>query len=367
MRVIIIGGLGNFGARICRRLALEPGLELIATGRKPISGSECFGPASQITTAALDIDSPDLQARLAQLRPHLVIHCAGPYQGQDYRVALAACAVHAHYLDLSDGRDFVADFSQQVDAAARAAGVLAVTGASTLPGLSSAVVDQMTTGWTRLDTVEVAIAPGQQAPRGEATIKAVFGYAGQGFKRWQAGRWATVHGWQDLRRFSFAELGSRWGAACDVPDLALFPERYPGVQRVSFHAALELRIQHLGLWLVAALRRVGLPLPVARHAGRLNRLANVLLDRFGSDLGGMRVRVKGQQADGRPADRTWHLTAPDGNGPEIPCMATVLLACKLARGQVQQTGAVPCMGLLTLSEFAPEFARWGFVERVSDG
>lgn len=365
MRVIVIGGLGNFGARICRRLALEPGLELVATGRKPVSGAAFFGATSAITTAALDIDSADLQTRLAQLQPGLVIHCAGPYQGQDYRVALAACAVGAHYLDLSDGRDFVADFSAAVDSAAQAAGVLAVTGASSLPGLSSAVVDHLSAGWARLDSVQTAIAPGQQAPRGEATIKAVFGYAGQGFARWQAGRWATVYGWQDLRRFTFAELGQRWGAACDVPDLALFPARYPGVQDVSFHAALELRIQHLGLWLVAALRRLGLALPVARHAARLNRLANVMLDRFGSDLGGMRVRLTGQHANGQPTDHTWHLTAPDGNGPEIPCMATVLLACKLARGQLKQTGALPCMGLLTLAEFEPEFERWGFVQRVS--
>lgn len=364
MRVIVIGGLGNFGARICRRLAMEPGLELVATGRKPVSGSVFFGPLSTITTAPLDIDSPRLQSQLADLRPQLVIHCAGPYQGQDYRVALAACAVGAHYLDLSDGRDFVADFRANVHTAASAAGVLAVSGASTLPGLSTAVVDQLSAGWTRLDSVQVAIAPGQQAPRGEATIKAVFGYAGQGFKRWHNGRWATVHGWQNLRRFSFEGIGQRWGAACDVPDLELFPARYPGVREVSFHAALELRIQHLGLWLVAALRRVGLPLPIAQHAARLNRWANVLLDRFGSDLGGMRVRLKGVGADGRGVECTWQLTAPGGNGPEIPCMATVLLACKLARGQLHQTGAMACMGLLTLDEFAPEFARWGFAQRV---
>ncbi|MGY4494059.1 saccharopine dehydrogenase family protein [Pseudomonas sp. TE3610] len=364
MRIIVIGGLGNFGARICRRLAMEPGLELVATGRRPVSGTAFFGPKSLISTAGLDIDSPELQARLAQLKPDLVIHCAGPYQGQDYRVALAACAVGAHYLDLSDGRDFVTDFRANVQTDALAAGVLAVSGASTLPGLSTAVVDQLTADWASLDSVQIAIAPGQQAPRGEATIKAVFGYAGQGFKRWQAGRWATVYGWQDLRRFTFAELGQRWGAACDVPDLALFPARYPGVREVSFHAALELRIQHLGLWLVAGLRRLGLPLPIARNAGRLNRLANVLLDRFGSDLGGMRVRLKGRHSDGHPVECTWHLTAPDGNGPEIPCMATVLLACKLARGELTQTGAMPCMGLLTLDEFTPEFERWGFVQRV---
>jgi len=43
-----------------------------------------------------------------------VIHCAGPFQSQDYRVALAAMAAGAHYLDLADGRQFVARFSHHV-------------------------------------------------------------------------------------------------------------------------------------------------------------------------------------------------------------------------------------------------------------
>jgi NAD(P)-dependent dehydrogenase (short-subunit alcohol dehydrogenase family) len=34
MRVVVIGGMGNFGARICKRLSLEDGFTIIATGRR---------------------------------------------------------------------------------------------------------------------------------------------------------------------------------------------------------------------------------------------------------------------------------------------------------------------------------------------
>jgi hypothetical protein len=44
--------------------------------------------------------------------------------------------------------------------------------------------------------------------------------------------------------FSF---GRRLTAVCDVPDLALFPKRYPGVQSVTFRAALEVSCEHLAL------------------------------------------------------------------------------------------------------------------------
>jgi hypothetical protein len=37
---------------------------------------------------------------------------------------------------------------------------------------------------------------------------------------------------------------------------------------------------------------------------------------------------------------------------------------RLARGEVFQSGAHPCMGFLTLSEFASEFARWKITMRT---
>ena len=64
MRVVVIGGLGNFGARICRRLALESGLEIIATSRRPSS------PLGFAKAAALDTDSPTFAVDLEALGPN---------------------------------------------------------------------------------------------------------------------------------------------------------------------------------------------------------------------------------------------------------------------------------------------------------
>ncbi|NWD77469.1 saccharopine dehydrogenase NADP-binding domain-containing protein [Pseudomonas gingeri] len=364
MRVIVIGGLGNFGARICQRLAQEPGLTVIAASRSTGGGFHTFGNGQTVATLSLDITAADFEARLAEASPGLLIHCAGPFQGQDYAVAKAACAVGAHYLDLADGRDFVENFAANLDAQAKAAGVLAISGASSVPGLSSAVVDHLVRSFTRVDSISTVIAPGQQAPRGIATIKAVFGYAGLAFARWNGGAWRKQYGWQDIRNFRFTGLGPRWGAACDVPDLALFPARYPGVRDVEFHAALELRIEHIGLWLAAALRRLGLPLPIERWAAQLEAVSTAVLDRFGSDRGAMMVQVRGLLEGDKPGCLSWQLTAPGGHGPEIPCMATVLLACKLAKHELHLTGAFPCMGLLQLEEFEVEFQRWQFTSAI---
>jgi len=86
MRVAVIGGSGNFGTRICKALAEDRAFEVLACGRS--AGTR------------LDIASPRFPEALRGLSPDLVVHCAGPFQGQDYRVALAALVLAAGLLFL---------------------------------------------------------------------------------------------------------------------------------------------------------------------------------------------------------------------------------------------------------------------------
>jgi NAD(P)-dependent dehydrogenase (short-subunit alcohol dehydrogenase family) len=358
MRVVVIGGLGNFGARICTRLAQEPGIEVIATSRRPTS------QAGFADTAALDTGGPSFAKDLKALGPDLVIHFAGPFQGQDYRVALASMGCHAHYIDIADGRDFVTGFVGAVGSTAEAVGRFAITGASTLPALSSAVVDDLKQSLAQLSAIDIVIAPAQHAPRGAATVAGVLGYAGQPFSWWREGKWRSVYGWQELQRAQLS-FGSRWAAACDVPDLALLPARYPGVQTVSFRAALEVSLQHYALWLLAQCRRMGLGLPMARWGAHFDRVGT-WLNWLGSDTGGMRVRLRGFDNAGQEKCLTWELLAEDNHGPEIPCMAAVILANRHHRGDAFPSGAQVCMGILKLSDFEPEFARWGIKTQISE-
>jgi saccharopine dehydrogenase-like NADP-dependent oxidoreductase len=361
MRIVVVGGAGNFGARIVRALRADPSIELLVAGRRIVA----VPAAEDVPGVLIDIDEAGFAQGLKALSPGLVIHCVGPFQGQDYRVANATLAAGAHYLDLADGRQFIAGFATGVNAEAVRVGRVAISGASTLPALSSAVIEELRVGMSSLESIEVTIAPGQRAPRGKATLEAVFSYLGRPFLVWRKGQWRRAWGWMELRETRL-DIGGRLAAACDVPDLELFPARYAGVQTVRFSAALEFGVQHLALWCLAALRRIGLPFPVVHWAVSLNQFAG-MFDAGAGEKGGMRVSVVGNRSDGGGRTRrTWQLTAPAMDGPEIPCMAAILLARRLARGQVFQSGAYPCMGFLTLSEFAPEFARWKITTRIEE-
>jgi hypothetical protein len=286
---------------------------------------------------------------LHQLQPRLVVHTSGPFQEQPYHVARAAIAVGAHYLDLADARAFVAGITC-LDAAARERGVVVAAGASTLPAVSSAVLAYLQPDFARLDSVAISIAPGQRTPRGVATMESILSYCGRAFQEWRGGGWHRVHGWQGLRRLRRPDLGARWAARCDVPDLELLPAWYPTLAAVRFEAALELSAAQFGLWTLAWLVRARLlrrPEACAATALRLARL----LDRFGSDVGGMHVGVTGRGHDGEPLRRDWDLRAGSGHGPEIPCIPAIVIARKLARGEPLAPGARPCRGLMTLAEF----------------
>lgn len=359
-RVVVIGGAGNFGARIVRDLCLDEDAQVLVASRRTATP----GSSHPARPVVLDIGAADFAPSLARLSPDLVIHCAGPFQSQDYRVARASLTAGAHYLDLADGRNFVTGFAGANDALARQCGRAAICGASTLPALSSAVVDDLSVSLQQLDSLHVAIAPGQSAPRGVATLQAVFSYLGRPVQVWENGRWRERAGWMNLRPVQLA-FGDRIGALCDVPDLQLLPQRHPDLRTVGFHAALEFTLQHYALWFLAALRRCGVPLPIDQCAAMLHRAAG-WFDSAAGPWGGMQVELSGRRVDGQSVIRTWQLTAPAINGPEIPCMAAILLARRILRGNAPAPGAMPCMGLLTLAEFAPEFARWDIHTRIVD-
>lgn len=310
----------------------------------------------------IDVNAADFSPSLNALNVDLVIHTSGPFQGQSHAVPLACIEAGCHYIDLADDRAFVCGIDA-LNSAAKSAGVILVSGASSVPGLSSTVVDRYLTEFTRLDTIDVAIAPGNKAERGEATVRGILTYTGHAFKRWQDGRWVDVYGWMSTRVLDFGKrIGKRRLANVDVPDLALFPERYTDVKSVRFQAGLELPMLHVMMVMMAVLRRIRL-VPNWALWTTLTMKISRLFDRFGSDDGAMRVSLSGLGSNGKPKTLHWTLYAYDGIGPYIPTLSTIILANKLIEASrpsltigdespsVLEAGAQACLGLYTLEAF----------------
>lgn len=372
-RIVVLGGYGHFGGRICRGLARNCSAELVVAGRSSARGSSLvhalqeINPNGTFQSAVLDHSAPEFERDLGALEPSIVVHAAGPFQGQDYRVAEACLRLGSHYVDLADGRRFVTDFTR-LDTAARRGGVLLVAGASTLPAVSSAVVDHLGSDMAVIDRIETAILPANRTERGRSTIAAVFSYVGKPIRVFRNGEWTRKYGWIDLRKVDHPTCARRAGT-CDVPDLQLFPDHYQSVKTVTFHAGLELGWQQWGMWFMGWLARLGIVSDWSHHAGVFDRVSARLVS-LGSDVGGMQVRVLGRDGAGSRIRRTWNLTAGSNHGPEIPCIPARVVATKLVGNELTKRGAVPCMGLMSLEDFASVAAefdmQWNIDEQRDD-
>ena len=361
-RIVIVGGYGAFGARAAERLArvdeTAPGLALVIAGRNA-DAAQAFATklaaAHGCTATAATLDATTATpAALRVLDADVVINASGPFQAQDTTLARAAISAGMHYLDLADARAFVGGIGC-LDQAAKAAGVLVLSGASTVPAVATAVVDDLSRQFTRLDRLRYGLSPGNAYDPGPATVASILGGLGQPFTSLADGAMTPVFGWSDCHRHAFPVLGRRWMARCDVPDLDIMPARFPTLREVKFYAGVEIGLFHLSLAALAQGRRWRL-LPDLTPLTEPLLWAKRQLGFLGTDDGGMFVSLDGIGHDGRPTRIDWHLIARQNHGPYIPTLAAVVLARKLARGELAATGAGPCVGHVTLDELLAEVA-----------
>ncbi len=353
---MVLGAYGFFGSRIATALARNPRVQLVLVGRdlhKATALAYQLGLTSSHARRA-DAADPRLGSWLRKLGIDVLIHTAGPFQEQDYSVARAAIEAGCHYLDLADGRSFVTGITR-LDAQARAANIAVLSGVSSLPALSSAVVDRYLSQFSRLDAIRMGITSGALVP-GIATVRAVLGYCGKPIRVWEGGAWKVVHGWLDSQVHEFPKsVGARRLGRCDVPDLDLLPPRYPGVKTVSFHAGFASHSAHKVVELLARWvrdKRISSAVPFARP---LTTLGHWLKPLF-SDRGAMFITLDGLDTDGDPLSLTWNLVARDNDGPHIPCAAAIALTNKIAAGTELTPGAGPCMGLLSVEDLLEPLA-----------
>ncbi len=354
--IMIVGASGVFGSRLVTQLAIKGHRNFILAGRDEAKASDILrelrGLNCEASFCIFDRSQPDV-ALLKRLAPYIIVDAAGPFQGSSLALPKAAIAAGVHYLDLADARDFVARIST-LDQAAKAAGVAVISGASSTPALSHAVLDRVIKGWKRIDEILVAIAPGNRAPRGLSVMKAILAGVGEPIRLLQNGKGGQSFGWAEDEQIEIAGVGRRHIALCETPDLDLLVERYHPRVSAEFKAGLELGIMHNSLRVLAALRAKKLIPNLAPLAGIFQFLARPLYP-FGSDAGGMFIRVTGLNERGAATRLCWSLAAKGGVGPNIPCLPALALCLR----DELDAGAYSAAGVVSYDEMDTEFRRLG--------
>ncbi|MEJ5978959.1 DUF4166 domain-containing protein [Novosphingobium sp. PS1R-30] len=363
-RVLVLGGYGGFGGRICRRLAAQ-GHDVLVAGRSFAKAAAFCRDDPRLIPVGLE--RSDIVAELSQHAPDLLVDASGPFQAMDLAIPRACIAKGVHYCDIADSRRFVAAVPE-LDTAARQGGVVVISGASSVPALSGAVVRELSAGLDRVTAVEIAISASNRAAAGPAVAAAILSQVGKPFRLRRGRRTEITNGWQEPIRIDFEVAGlrplrRRRVALVDVPDVALMPDRLPGTPSVIFRAGTELDFQNIALGLLSWPVRWGWLKSLAGLTPWLAPLQR-LTARLGSDRSAMSLRLFGVVGDRRVA-RRWTLIAEQGDGPEIPALAVPALVARILAGE-EQPGARDAGEALALADFQNAFAGLAIAHESSE-
>jgi len=360
MRILILGGYGVFGGRLAELLSDLANVELLIAGRDLCRAEAfCAKYVGQARVIPVRLDRRDIAKGLVSERPNLVVDASGPFQDYGdhrYSVIEACIASGVDYVDFADAADFVFGVAA-LDERAKATGVFVLSGVSSFPVLTAAVLREMARTM-EIVAVEGGIAPSPYAGIGLNVMRAVVGYAGAPVKLWRDGRPGQGVGLAESLRFTVAVPGrlplrSIHFSLVDVPDLQVIPPEHRTMTDIWMGAGPVPELLHRILNLLAKARhRWRLPSLV-----RLSRLFYAVLNRmrFGEHRGGMFVRARGV-ADGKAVVRSWHLLAEGDDGPYIPSMAIEAIVRKLLAGERPAAGARPATRALELADYETLFA-----------
>lgn len=361
--VFILGATGLFGGLLAQRLIDEGRFEVVCSGRNQ-GTLDAFCEAHGGKPYVLERqDEAAVAKALETLKPFAVVDCAGPYQAygrEPYQFAKAVISAGCHYLDIADASDFVKGFSE-LDALAKTHGVVALSGSSSTPAISSSVADRLTEDFSRVISITTVIIPGNRAKRTLSVMRSILSQIGQPIMLKRHGKEERVLGWGETESFDLnvdgkKKITGRLASFVDTPDIAFFSDRYQA-ETVVFKAGLELKLFHyalvFGRWIVS----LGLVKSLEPMAKILRWLAS-WFEALGSDEGGMKVSVLGQKADGAYERREWDLIADDGHGPNIPTLPVSILLNKILDGGVDK-GARACLDEITPEELDIALDKFG--------
>ncbi|HEV2515055.1 MAG TPA: DUF4166 domain-containing protein [Devosia sp.] len=354
--ILIVGGAGVFGSRLARLLARRGGFRVSLGGRTEKRAQalqrELRGIDEQGEYGFVLIDRDRIGVeRLKEIDCDVVVDCSGPFQLSGTQLIEAAIGARCHYVDIADSRAFVAGVAK-FDSAARAVAISVISGASSTPGLTHAVLDHLTSAWLAVDSVDVAIVPGNKTPKGRSVIEGILSWVGQPVRVFREAGWERGRGWSGGRWVQIEGLPPRRAMLAEVPDLDLLPARFAPRIRAGFDAGMELPVLNWLIGVAAVPVRWGLVRSAGVFAGLGTQIA-LWLDRFGTADGGMLVEAAGQDARGEPRVVRWWLRAANGDGPYVPVLPAAALIEALTFGGRLRGGARAAAGVVSLEQIKP--------------
>lgn len=362
MKILIIGGYGTFGGRLAQLLADDERLTLLIAGRsKQKAEAFCKQLNSKANKVPLLFDRDgDVETQIRDISPSLVVDATGPFQiyGEDpYRVVKACIANGIDYVDLADGTDFVKNVSQ-FNEQAKAKNIFVLSGVSSLPVLSAAVIRRLSRDSLKIHSIKAGIAPSPYAGVGLNVIRAISSYAGKRLQLVRNKQITYTYALTETMRYTICPpgrlpLNNNLFSLVDVPDLKVLPDLWTELDSIWMGAGPVPEILHRMLIGLSWLVRIRLLPSLLPFASLFHFVMNIL--RWGDHRGGMFVLIDGINKEGKKVERSWHLVAEGNDGPFIPSMGVTALVKHLLAGKKPASGARPGTQDIELEDYEAIF------------
>ncbi len=90
-----------------------------------------------------------------------------------------------------------------------------------------------------------------------------------------------------------------------------------------------------------------------------------LFDGIGNDNSGFYMSMFGLDKNGKNKQIDFEIVEKHGYGLYIPSMPSIIMARKFANGEITETGAKPCLDIITLDEYLEALSELDIEWRVT--
>lgn len=238
MRIVVMGGAGDMGSRAVEDLAATGGVTHVTVADRDVDGAQQL--AARLTRLGTDVvargvDARDHGALVGVMRGHDVVASAlGPFHVFEPRLVRAAIEAGVDYASICDDFDAAEAVLRELDAPARAAGRIVVTGLGASPGISNVGIRLLADRFDSLERVCVYVYQPLDAGGGEAVIRHMLHIMTGEVVHHRGGHRTLVPAVSERRRVEFPRFGAIdvWNMGHAEP--VTVPRFVPGVRDVDF-------------------------------------------------------------------------------------------------------------------------------------
>ena len=233
--VVVLGGAGSVGAETVRQLSQRGQFAKIIVADRNIEDAQHL--AQKLGAEASEIDVTDRPALLELIKgTNAVLNTAGPFFL--YGTEVIRCAIEARvpYADVNDEEEPILELfsTDDIDRAARDAGIPLVVGLGTSPGLTNILTGYGARQFDTVESVQIALATGPWTRGFAVWSHHLHAHSGQ-TTIYRNGDWTQVPAMSEEETITFPWApGQGQVHIVSHPEPLTLPRFFPGIQEVVF-------------------------------------------------------------------------------------------------------------------------------------